>query len=404
MQIELYEPHPKQLEIHQALDRDDIKYCIVATGRQFGKSLLAENQALKWALENKEWNILWISPTYKQCKKVFRDIKNSLGNSPAYLQPPNSSDLIFFFKSGSVIKFYSAEAYDSIRGESAHAVIGDEFRDWKQEAWTEAIKPTLTVTGKKVLLISTTKGKGLFYNLHQQGVQKEDGYISFTASSYDNPFANRQEIEDAKRTLPDHIFRQEYLAEFLDDGSGVFINIKECVKNAQTTSIYFAGVDLGRADDYTVLTIVNQHNEEVFCQRWRHMEWAKIINNVVEKLNEYKAYTFVEANQAQDAIYEQIRDKVNYSKARIQPFVTTVKNKQTIVEDLIVQFEREDLGILGYDWQIGELQSFAYEYNPRSRTIKYSAPTGLHDDYVMSRAITNHAHKTLKSSGSYSFA
>lgn len=404
MQIELYEPHKKQLEIHQALDREDVKYCVVATGRQFGKSLLAENQAVKWALENKEWNILWISPTYKQCKKVFRDIKNSLGNSPAFSQPPNQSDLIFFFKSGSVVKFYSAEAYDSIRGESAHAVIGDEFRDFKSEAWTEAIKPTLTVTGKKVLLISTTKGKGLFYELHQQGVQEEPGYISFTATSYDNPFANREEIEDAKRTLPDHIFKQEYLAEFLEDGSGVFINIKESIKTAQSTNTCFAGIDLGRADDYTVLTIVNDKNEEIYCDRWRHMEWSKIISNIVEQLNKYKPHTLVEANGTQDAICEQIRDKVSFQKSRIRPFVTTVKNKNMIVEDLIVQFEQSDLSILGHEWQVGELQSFAYEYNPRSRSIKYSAPIGLHDDYVMSRAICNHAFKSMKSSGHYSYA
>ena len=165
MEITLYKPHSKQLEIHNALEREDVRYCIVPTGRQFGKSLLGENQAVKWALDKKDWNILWISPTYKQAKKVFREIKNNLGDCPAYSSRPNQQDLIFFFSTGSVIKFYSAEAYDSIRGESAHAVICDEFRDFKPEAWTEAIKPTLTVTGKKVLIISTTKGKGLFHSL-----------------------------------------------------------------------------------------------------------------------------------------------------------------------------------------------------------------------------------------------
>jgi hypothetical protein len=326
---------------------------------------------------------------------------SSLGRCPAYSKPPHHSDLILSFATGCTIKFYSAEAYNSIRGESAHALILDEFRDFHPNAWGEAIKPTLTVTGKKVLVISTPKGKGQFYTLHQHGVNNEPRYLSFNGSSYDNPHANVEEIDDARRNLPEHVFRQEYLAEFIDDGSEVFTNIKECVKESVQSSILYAGIDLGRADDYTVLTIVNNKDEEVYCARWRHMDWSKIIQNIVDKLNHYKPFTLVEANGAQDAIYEQIRDKVSYAKQRVKPFVTTSKSKQAIVEDLIVKFENEEIGILGHDFQMGELEAFTYEYNIKTRQIKYSAPIGLHDDYVMSRAICSHAHKTMKKKGVY---
>lgn len=398
--IELYKPHPKQLEIHRALERPDIMYCIVPTGRQFGKTMLAENQAVKWCIENKNWNVAWISPTYKQCKKVFREMKNNLGDCPAFSKPPNQSDLIFYFSNGSQLIFYSAEAYDSIRGESFTAMVCDEFRFFNQHAWTEGIKPTLTVTGKKVLIISTPKGKGEFHNLFQLG-KTEPRYISFTADSYSNPYANKAEIDDARRTLPDHIFRQEYLAEFLEDGSEVFPNILESVRTGIKGGKYYAGVDLGRANDYTVLTITDANDNEVYCERWRHMEWSKIIENIVKVLNEYQPYTRIEANGAQDAIYEMIRDKVRFNKSKVQPFITGTKNKQEIVEDLIVAFEQKQIGIIGYDWQIAELQSFSYEYNVRTRQIKYSAPIGLHDDYVMSRAICHSAMKDMKSAGRY---
>lgn len=376
-------------------------YCIVPTGRQFGKTLLGENQAIKWALENEGWIVLWISPTYKQAKKVFREIKNALAMCPAYAKAPHETDLIFYFGNKSEIRFYSAEAYDSIRGESADAIICDEFRFFPLHAWSEGIKPTLTVKGKKVLIISTTKGKGQFHSLYRQGQDNEPRYVSFSASSYDNPYANKEEIDDAQRNLPDHIFRQEYLGEFLEDGSEVFVNIPECVKKAAKTNLCFAGVDLGRADDYTVLTIVNEKNEELYSERWRHMDWSKIIGHVIEGLNKYQPYTMVESNGAQDAIYEQIMKGVNFTKGKVQPFVTTTKSKQRIIEDLIVCFERQEIGILGIDWQINELEVFSYEYNIKTRAIKYSAPLGLHDDYVMSRAICNHAHKTMKKKGVY---
>lgn len=398
--IELYKPHKKQLEIHQALDRPEIMYVIVPTGRQFGKTICAENQATKWGIEHRGWNVGWISPTYKQCKKVFREMLNSLGDCPAFAKQPNLSDLIIYWNGGGQTIFYSAEAYDSIRGESFDAVILDEFRDFKDGAWEYGIKPTLTVTGKKVLIISTTRGKGLLYSLAQMG-NSEPRYQTITATSYDNPHTNKAEIDDARRTLPDHIFRQEYLAEFLEDGSEVFPNIKEAIKTGTKTTRCYAGVDLGRADDYTVLTIVNEKNNELYCDRWRHTEWSKIIDNVVKVLNEYQPQTLIEANGSQDAIFEMIRNKVNFNKGKIEAFVTTTKSKQEIVENLIVAFEQKEIGIIGIDWQIGELQSFSYEYNVKTRQIKYSAPSGLHDDYVMSRAIANQCLKQRSVSGKY---
>jgi len=396
--IKLYKPHPKQREIHEALETD-IKYCIVSIGRQFGKTLFAENQAAKWGLENKNWKVGWISPTYKQAKKVFKEITKALANC-IYVIGVNRGDLVIEFNNGSIIQFYSAEAYDSIRGETFDALICDEFAFFKPEAWNEVLKATVLVRGKKVLILSTPKGKNQFYNLFNLA-EHNSNYISFRGSSYDNPFIDPEEIREAERNLPDHVFKQEYLAEFLDNGSSVFRNIQECIKSSNNTSNLYAGIDLGRSDDYTVLTIVDNNNIEVYSERWRHMEWSSIINNIVEQLNKFRPNTLVESNGAQDAIFEQIRNKVAYNKNSIQPFVTTSKSKQNIVEDLIVKFENKDIGIIGYDWQVNELEVFTYEYNLKTRAIKYSAPVGLHDDYVMSRAITNHALKTMKASGKY---
>jgi hypothetical protein len=328
--IKLYKPHPKQREIHEALETD-IKYCIVSIGRQFGKTLFAENQAAKWGLENKNWKVGWISPTYKQAKKVFKEIAKALANC-IYVIGVNRGDLVIEFNNGSVIQFYSAEAYDSIRGETFDALICDEFAFFKPEAWNEVLKATVLVRGKKVLILSTPKGKNQFYNLFNLA-EHNSNYISFRGSSYDNPFIDPEEIREAERNLPDHVFKQEYLAEFLDNGSSVFRNIKECINKSSQNANLFAGIDLGRSDDYTVLTICDSNNIEVYSERWRHMEWSSIINNIVTQLNKFRPNTLVESNGAQDAIFEQIRNKVAYNKNSIQPFVTTSKSKQNIIED-----------------------------------------------------------------------
>ena len=50
---------------------------------------------------------------------------------------------------------------------------------------------------------------------------------------------------------------------------------------------------------------------------------------------------------------------------------------------------------------VSELETFTYDYNPKTRSIKYGHPVGLHDDCVISLAIANWNRKQNKSYGSY---
>lgn len=397
MEITLYEPHKNQLLIHQSINDEDFKYYVLDIGRQFGKTMLAMNQLYYWLFNDSGCKCAWVSPIYKQSKKVYDEMVEAVITQVDIKK--NAAELTIAYGK-STLQFFSAERYDNIRGFTFDYLIVDEFAFIDQEAWTEVLRATVLVKGKKVLLISTPKGKNHFYtvfNLQHSNPQ----YKSFHMTSYDNPYIDPIEIDDAKATLPDHIFRQEYLAEFIDDAGSVFRNINDAIKPATTSSKLYFGLDLGRADDYTVLTVINELNQEVLCKRWRHMDWSTIINEVVTILNEKKPKGQIESNGAQDAIFEMIQKKITYGKNNVQPFVTTSKSKQTIIEDLIVCFEEKSIGILGEDFQKQELEVFTYEYNLKTRSIKYSAPTGLHDDYVMSRAIANNSLKTLKTSGKY---
>ena len=140
----------------------------------------------------------------------------------------NYSDNSITLRNGTEYLFRSAERYDNLRGLTCDYGIIDEAAFCKDEAWTEAIRPIFLVKGKKVLFISTPKGKNWFYNLFQLGKSPDHpNYESYTGSSYDTPYIDPSEIEDAKRTLPEKVFQQEYLAEFIDGGGEVFTNIKK---------------------------------------------------------------------------------------------------------------------------------------------------------------------------------
>lgn len=350
---------------------------------------------LYWGLQNPGCKIAWVSPIYKQAKKVFDDIDSAIHKTPICAER-NKSDLYFKLLTGSSIQFFSAERYDNLRGFTFDYLVCDEFAFIDAEAWTEVLRATVLVHGKKVLLISTPKGKNHFFNLHQlDGINPQ--YKSFTMTSYDNPMINPSEIDDARTTLPDHVFRQEYMAEFIDGGATLFPDLTINDQPEHTTR-YFAGIDVGRAEDYTVLVIFNDKGQMVLCERWRQMQWSSIVRLVAEKLKEYRPETYVEINSVGDAVFEML-DKEMQGYIYIEPFATTSKSKQDMIETLMVANQNKEFTILSNSEIKKEFDIFTYEYNPKTRQVKYSAPSGFHDDIVMATAIAYQSYKVFRKSG-----
>ena len=389
-----YKPHDKQREIHDAINHGHEKYYALNIGRQFGKTLLGINQLLYWAINDKGCKIAWITPVYKQGKKVFSELERAVTRSGLFTF--NKSDLIVT-GFGSSIEFFSGERPDNIRGNTFDYMVVDEMAFTRQELWDEVLSATVMVKGKKVIFISTPKGKNHFHRICMQH-NYDERYAYFHYSSYDNPMIDPRELDERKRSLPDHIFRQEYLAEFLDNGSGLFKNIRECIKVVSPGAKAYAGLDIGRADDYTVLTILDENGQQIYVNRWRHDEWNKIIDKVADVINKYRATTLIEVNNQGDIFHEMLRDKC---RNLIVPFTTTSKSKPIIIEDLAMAFEQREITLQDVDWLIDELENFTYIYNVNTRAVQYSAPIGLHDDGVMSLALAWHCRKTQQNKGRY---
>jgi hypothetical protein len=389
----LYTPHRNQKIIHDAINHSNEKYYVINIGRQFGKTLLASNQLLYWALNNKKVKCAWVSPVYKQSKKVFEEVYKAFAKRPEIYRKVNQSELVLEYITGSTIQFFSAERYDNIRGFTFDYLVCDEFAFMDEKAWTEVLRATVLVKGKKVLLISTPKGKNHFYKMYQlDGINEQ--YKSFTMTSYHNPMINPKEIDDAKLTLPDMVFRQEYLAEFVD-GTATLFNNRQIV-DSKANGRAFAGIDLGRADDYSVLSIFNERGEQFYIERWRHTDWQSIVKNIAQGLRTNFVQTaLVEVNSIGDVIFEMLQ-KECASYCTIEPFVTTNQSKKEIVESLIVANQNKEVKFLNVEWLEKELEMFTYEYNPKSRVIKYSAPSGFHDDGVMATCLAFHAYTKYK--------
>ena len=392
--IKGYRPHSRQLEIHNAINQGDEKYFALNIGRQFGKTLLGINQLLYWAINDRGCTIAWVTPVYKQGKKVFAELEHAVAKSGLF--EFNKSDLrITGF--GSSIEFFSGERPDNIRGNTFDYMVIDEFAFTRPELWDEVLSATVMVKGKKVIFISTPKGKNHFHRVCLQH-NYDDRYRYFHFTSYDNPMIHPNELDERKRSLPEHIFRQEYLAEFVDNASGLFKNVRGCIGQAERSSRMYGGLDIGRADDYTVLTILNEQGEMVRVDRWRHDDWSNIIDKVSDLIRKYNVITTVEVNNQGDVFFEMLH-KIHPTK--VVPFVTTSKSKPILIEDLALSFEQRSIRVNDVGWLLDELEAFTYIYNPNTRGVQYSAPVGMHDDGVMSLALAWHSIKSNKHKGKY---
>lgn len=397
--------HKGQQRILKEILNSDAKYHIINASRQWGKSVFASQMLLYYSINNPRARCLYATPIHAQAKKVYTDILQAIIKS-GVVKEHNKSDMTMTLINGSYIRFTGTEKYDNLRGESIRFMILDEFAFMKPEAFETTLKQMMNAQKyAKCLMISTPKGKkNHFYKYAQFGISNEKLNYTYHKGIYlDNPFYNLSEVEDAKQNLPDYIFKQEYLGEFIDLGGILFENIDDlCILNkySQKTERNFAGLDLGRQNDWTVLTILNSNGEIVFSYRDQLKSWESILNNVAHYLREYNCNCLVEINGVGDPLFDMLKSK--YSN--IEPWQTTNKTKQDIIERLMVDFQNRSIKLLSQKTDnvyYNELINLEVEYNQKTRTIKYSAPTGLHDDCVISLALANYNKNNNKNYGRY---
>ena len=400
-----FTPYESQKEWIETIENPEVKYVTITTGRQVGKSLFGLNMLLKWGLETPNQMIMFVSPIYSQARKVFEDLERAVGNGNL-IKSKNKSNYDVEFINGTKIMFRSAERPDGLRGYTLDYLVVDEAAFISDNVWDTILKPTILVKGKKCLFTSTPKGRNWFYKLHLRGVDEDQStYRSIRAKTSDNPYIDKEEIDESRRTLPEDIYKQEILGEFVDDGGSVFKNLDTyCILDTWGVKLpgvrYYGGIDFGRAEDYTVLTILNDRGQVVYVYRERQKPWEVILNEMVTIMKKYDAQVQLEINSIGDVLFESL--KKLYKK--VTPFLTTNASKQHIIEDLIYSLNQGDLYLPSQELfppLYSELGSFSYKYSPSSRKVIYGGLTGTHDDTVMSLGIAYNTLKSKKSSGSY---
>lgn len=380
---------PWQREVFSNMQR----FTVIAAGRRAGKTLFATLLALKNAVDGKF--VWWIAPTYPQATVVWRTLYTSLSPLPQNIVTIRKAERTFFFPfSQGFIRVRSADREDSLRGEGLDFVVLDEAAYLKEEVWTAVIKPSLADRQGKAVFISTPDGQNWFYNLFVLAKYEKNWYAA-TYTTYDNPKIPREEIEEAKRLLPDWLFRQEYLAEFIADDNVVFRYVDDAVDTTlsrkENSSIIIA-CDIATEVDYTAIAIFDRtHNALLELDRFNRVDYPTLVSRIDAICSRWNPEAIiVEKNGVGQAVFDYLAQR----QQRVVAFTTTNQTKQQMIVALQTAFEKRTIKLCKHEQLLNELKVFKASRSANG-TMTYSAPAGLHDDCVIALAMAHwHAQKS----------
>lgn len=365
--------HAGQQKVYDESTRFNVLEC----GRRFGKTTMGVRIAIEAALKGQR--VGWFAPTYKTLMEQYKEIRELL---KPITKTSSRTDQIIHLINGGIIDFWSLDNPDSGRGRKYHEVILDEASIVRhlQDAWEGAIRPTLTDFKGRAWFLFTPKGRNYAHQLFQRGQDGRKGWKSWRLCSVDNPLIDKEEIEEARRDLPRHVFEQEYLGIPAEDGGCPFDikAIDECAqeKLSEEKAVVY-GIDLAKSYDWTVVTGLDAKGNACFLERWQS-PWTTTIEKIAEIVGDTPA--LVDSTGVGDPIVEQLQARIS----NVEGFKFSATSKQQLMEGLAVAIQTQAVQF-PTGWLVDELKCFEYEYTKTG--VRYNAPQGLHDDGVCSLAL-----------------
>ena len=372
----------------KVIRRSRARFKVARCGRRWGKTRYGVIEDTERMSRGKAcW---WVAPTYKLARGAWRTFVRLAAQMPDDFDVLVTDKRIEQKHGPGFVEVHSSDDPQGLRSQGLDHATLDEFAFGKREVWTEAIRPALTDRKGSALFISTPYGKNHFFHLYQRAAQDESGeWAAFHFPSVSNPFLDPAEIEAARNEIPERAFRQEYLAEFLDDGGEVFRRVREAatgvyLERGLPGRRYVYGVDWGKLDDFTVITVIDDETGAVVAQdRFNQIDYTVQVARLVALTLAFPPLTIL---AEKNSMGEPLIEKLLELGLPVQAFTTTAASKKRIIDALSLAFERGDITIPNDDGLIEELEAFGIERLPGG-SLRMSAPHGAHDDRVMSLAL-----------------
>jgi len=302
-----------------------------------------------------------------------------------------------YFYNGSFIKFRSADSGDNLRGATLDYIYLDEAAYMRLDFINEVLLPMVTRTNGKVCAASTFNGPNWFFDWYRDGQLEENwGQIKSIKRTYldlNDPAVDKT-VLGIKKSMTKSQFDQEFLCKPIS-ANALFSNVEDAIVTQDVSSYerLYIGMDIGVAQDYTVLTAMTENYEVVAIDRFNFKEENMDSEEFKQRIKDFYlhhdsedklAACYFEVNN-NDLLFDDLTDDDRLYK--MLPFQTTSKTKPLIVKNLMKLFEDKKIKIPNNETLIKEIYDFKSKRNPITGNLQFSNTDGKHDDMVMSLAI-----------------
>lgn len=398
--ITLPPPYPWQVTVREALLTH--RFVLLFSGRQIGKTEMGVFTAMDTAMQGGD--VWWIAPTNRLANAGYDKLRFwSLQEPFKQFVSEYKQRRLFTFKNGTrtgTIEVISADDPATVVGGTNDLVVIDEAARMHPDAWFEGAYSTLTVRRGKALMLTNPRGKNWYWELWRRGDPAntevyDPDYASFTFSQFDNPDLDPLQIAAQQARMSKRQYEREVLGLCSDDSGAVFVGVREAAYDPPAYPVrdssheYVGGIDWGSRQDYTVVTIFDRTQmRQVAVHAFTGLGWEEQWGKLGEIQSFWNCAGFdAEENSAGSVNIEMLRAR----GFPIRAFNTNWRSKRELIESWASAIELRQVQILRDPELILQHESMERSEESDYGTVKFFAPQGKHDDYVISSALAYRA-------------
>lgn len=390
VEINLPSPHENQRLILSS----DAKRKVICAGRRAGKTeLVASLKAVPHFLAG--GRVLYGAPVISQTEMFWETINRRLYPLiKAGFIYRNKTEKYLEWMTGRDGRIRAKTAYDADtwRGDWGDLLIYDEFAYMNADAWHVVGVPMLLDNDGEAWFISTPNRKNHFHSLYIRGIDDQDSrWQSFQFTSYDNPHLSKIALDEIVFDMTEAMVHQEIEAKFLENEGAVFRNVAEAHIAPPTrprdheNHFVVAGIDWGKKRDYTAVSIgCRDCMQEIALTRFNKIDYTYQRGRIHDDWEKWSVdYGLGESN----SIGEPNLDELQLGGLNVDGFATTAKSKRPLIEGLVRVVEQLEVRFLNSPIAQAEMEAYEVKLSANTQIPTYSAPSGVHDDTVIARAL-----------------
>jgi hypothetical protein len=371
---------------------------VICWHRRSGKDKACFNYIIKRAI-GEVGTYFYFLPSFAQSKRVVWDNIdidgfNMMDHIPDAIIAPNGknkSELKVELINGSIIQLIAADTFSkSSVGTNPIGCVFSEYSISDPQAW-EFVRPILLVNKGWAIFNFTPRGMNHAYKLLQIAKENPNEWFWEVLGIHETGVITQEEYDgELRQGMPRDLAEQEYLCKFIEGASAVFHKIDEAVRQdnygmeLKANRRYQIGIDLAKHQDYTVITVTDLHTFDIVKQlSFNKLDWNEQKEIIVKEVKYWnKGKTWIDSTGIGDPIIDDLKRQ----GLTLEPFHFNETSREQLLNNLKILFEQGRIKIPNDQVLIDELKSMQYELI--GQKVKMRVPEGLHDDRIMSLALS----------------